>query len=36
MIRQITLEDKKQWEKLYRDYADFSKVEISINGIIDF
>ena len=29
MIRQITLEDKKQWEKLYRDYADFSKVEIS-------
>ena len=29
MIRQITLEDKEQWEKLYRDYADISKVEIS-------
>ena len=29
MIRQIKLEDKKDWEKLYRGYADFYKVEMN-------
>ena len=27
MIREIQLKDKEQWEKLYRGYADFYKVE---------
>ena len=29
MIRPIKTEDKKDWEKLYRGYADFYKVEMS-------
>ena len=29
MIREIKLKDKKQWEKLYKDYADFYKVEMN-------
>ena len=29
MIRPIKIEDKKDWEKLYRGYADFYKVEMS-------
>ena len=29
MIRQIKQEDKKDWEKLYRGYADFYKVEMN-------
>ena len=29
MIRDIHLKDKKQWEKLYRGYADFYKVEMN-------
>ena len=29
MIREIQLKDKVQWEKLYRGYADFYKVEMS-------
>ena len=29
MIRPIKIEDKKDWEKLYRGYADFYKVEIN-------
>ena len=29
MIRQIKLKDKKDWEKLYRGYADFYKVEMN-------
>ena len=29
MIRQIKPEDKKDWEKLYRGYADFYKVEMN-------
>ena len=29
MIRNIEIKDKLQWEKLYRGYADFYKVEIS-------
>jgi len=29
VIRQIKLEDKKDWEKLYRGYADFYKVEMN-------
>ena len=29
MIREIQLKDKDQWEKLYRGYADFYKVEIN-------
>ena len=29
MIREIQLKDKEQWEKLYRGYADFYKVEMS-------
>ena len=29
MIRPIKIEDKKDWEKLYRCYADFYKVEMS-------
>ena len=28
-IRGIELKDKKQWEKLYRGYADFYKVEMN-------
>ena len=29
MIRKIQLKDKEQWEKLYRGYADFYKVEMN-------
>ena len=29
MIREIQLKDKVQWEKLYRGYADFYKVEMN-------
>ena len=29
MIREIRLDDKNQWEVLYRGYADFYKVEIN-------
>ena len=29
MIRPIEIEDKKGWEKLYRSYADFYKVEMN-------
>jgi ribosomal protein S18 acetylase RimI-like enzyme len=29
MIRDIQLKDKENWEKLYRGYADFYKVEIN-------
>ena len=29
MIREIQLKDKKQWEKLYKGYADFYKVEMN-------
>ena len=29
MIRPIKIEDKKDWEKLYRGYADFYKVEMN-------
>jgi len=29
MIRKIQPKDKKQWEKLYKGYADFYKVEMS-------
>ena len=29
MIRTIKLEDKKDWENLYRGYADFYKVDMS-------
>ena len=29
MIREIRLDDKKQWETLYRGYADFYKVEMN-------
>ena len=29
MIREIRLDDKKQWEILYRGYADFYKVEMN-------
>ena len=29
MIREIQLKDKEQWEKLYKDYADFYKVEMN-------
>ena len=29
MIRKIQLKDKEQWEKLYREYADFYKVEMN-------
>ena len=29
MIRDIHLKDKKQWEKLYKSYADFYKVEMN-------
>ena len=28
MIRKIQLKDKEQWEKLYKNYADFYKVEM--------
>ena len=28
-IREIKLKDKNQWEKLYRGYADFYKVEMN-------
>jgi len=31
MIRDIQLKDKDQWEKLYKDYADFYKVEMNNN-----
>ena len=29
MIREIRLDDKKEWELLYRGYADFYKVEMN-------
>ena len=29
MIRKIELKDRDQWEKLYRGYADFYKVEMN-------
>ena len=29
MIRGINLKDKEQWEKLYKGYADFYKVEMN-------
>ena len=29
MIREIQLKDKEQWKKLYRDYANFYKVEMT-------
>jgi GNAT superfamily N-acetyltransferase len=29
MIREIRLDDKNQWEMLYRGYADFYKVEMN-------
>ena len=29
MIRDIHIKDKKQWEKLYKSYADFYKVEMN-------
>ena len=29
MIRKIQLKDKEQWKKLYKDYADFYKVEMN-------
>ena len=29
MIRDIHLKDKEQWEKLYKGYADFYKVEMN-------
>ena len=29
MIREIRLDDKKEWEILYRGYADFYKVEMN-------
>ena len=29
MIREIHLKDKEQWKKLYKDYADFYKVEMN-------
>ena len=29
MIREIRLDDKNQWEVMYRGYADFYKVEIN-------
>jgi len=28
-IREIQLKDKKKWEKLYKGYADFYKVEMN-------
>ena len=29
MIREIKLKDKEEWEKLYKGYADFYKVEMN-------
>ena len=29
MIREIQLKDKEQWEKLYKGYANFYKVEMN-------
>ena len=29
MIREIKLEDKENWKKLYRGYAEFYKVEMN-------
>jgi len=29
LIRKIKLKDKEQWEKLYKDYADFYKVKMN-------
>ena len=29
MIRHIKIEDKKDWERLFRGYADFYKVEMN-------
>ena len=34
MIREIQLKDKKQWEELYKGYADFYKVEMN-NKILE-
>ena len=34
MIRKIELKDRDQWEKLYRGYADFYKVEMN-NQILE-
>ena len=34
MIREIQLKDKDQWEKLYKGYADFYKVEMN-NKILE-
>ena len=34
MIRNIQLKDKDQWEKLYKGYADFYKVEMN-NKILE-
>ena len=39
MIRDIHLKDKKEWEKLYKSYADFYKVEMNdksheVNGLV--
>ena len=34
MIRDIQLKDRDQWEKLYRGYADFYKVEMN-NQILE-
>ena len=31
MIRKIQLKDKKHWEKLYKGYANFYKVEMNDN-----
>ena len=31
MIRELQLKDKNQWEKLYKGYADFYKVEMNNN-----
>ena len=34
MIREIQSKDKEQWKKLYRDYADFYKVEMNELGYL--
>ena len=34
MIREIQLKDREQWEKLYKGYADFYKVEMN-NKILE-
>ena len=35
MIREIQLNDKEQWEKLYRGYAVFYKIEMKNIIIIE-